>query len=85
MNHIFWVFFCDFGTPPKKNMNYDFALPLTHAVFQLPCKATLICPRIEPDTPGILSQNHTPRPTLFVKKGVQESQQIQWLLIAVQG
>ncbi len=40
---------------------------------------------IEPDTSGMLSQNHTPRPTLLVKKGVQESQQMEWLPIAFRG
>ena len=32
---------------------------------------------IEPETPGMLSQNHTPRPPLLGKKDVQVSQQFQ--------
>ena len=38
---------------------------------------------IEPGTSGMLSQNHTTRPQLLVKKEVQESQQMQLLQIAV--
>ena len=40
---------------------------------------------IEPETSGMVSQNHTPRPPLLVKKEVAESQQMQLLPIAVQG
>ena len=34
---------------------------------------------IEPETPGMVSQNHTPRPPPLVKKQVAESQQMQLL------
>ncbi len=40
---------------------------------------------IEPETSGMVSQDHTPRPPLVVKKEVAESHQMQLLPIVVQG